>query len=211
MTARIIYKIGQKLREDSLLTYIEDIYPYVYPSGKTLRKALFKCDCGSEYEARIGHVKNGNTISCGCFNDKNKITHNSSHHYLYATWRNMIARCTNASYPSFDHYGGRGITVCDEWVESPMAFFNDIGDRPSNNYSIDRIDNNGNYEPSNMRWASAMCQARNRRNNRMIEFNGIEMCITEWGNKLKINESTLRKRINLGWSIERTLTTSPKR
>jgi hypothetical protein len=114
--------------------------------------------------------------------------------HIYNAWYHMIARCYHPSTQYFEHYGGRGITVCDRWRSSVHAFFEDMGDRPRG-YTLDRIDCNGHYEPSNCRWATWAEQANNRRNNNIIAFNGIEKTVTVWARELRITPASLLQRI----------------
>lgn len=112
----------------------------------------------------------------------------------YKTWYSMIKRCSDKNRLDYKNYGGRGIKVCDKWVSSFDLFFKDMGYRPEG-HSLDRIDNNGNYEPSNCRWATSKVQGRNTRNNSVIEYNGDKKCISEWAELLNLKRATLRHRI----------------
>ncbi len=124
----------------------------------------------------------------------------------YAAWNSMLCRCYNAKYREFGYYGGRGITVCDEWRNSFYEFLRDMGERPDG-MSLDRIDTNGNYEPSNCRWATAEEQTRNRRSNVYITHNGETMILNDWATKLNISRITIKSRLRYGWSIAETLET----
>lgn len=127
------------------------------------QKALYECKCGKIKECRIDHVKSKLIVSCGCA--RKTHGHSVKGHYSkeYLTWQSMINRCYCKSNARYNRYGGRGIEVCSEWKNSFEQFLKDMGNRPDGHYSIDRINNDGNYEPSNCRWADAFTQAINKR------------------------------------------------
>ena len=120
-------------------------------------------------------------------------------------WADIVQRCTNPKREAYKDYGGRGIRVCDRWLGSSVNFVADMGPRPSPAHTIDRIDTNGNYEPSNCRWATWTEQQRNRRNNHTLTFRGETRCVAEWSEVLGVSKWTLHSRISMGWSTERTL------
>ncbi|MBO7727891.1 MAG: hypothetical protein J6S50_05160 [Oscillospiraceae bacterium] len=180
------------------------------------------CDCGNETTVRADSLISGDTQSCGCLHDesleevRNKhilkhggARHNDNTEKLYFTWLNMKKRCENENDPSYKNYGERGITVCDEWHDyAPFrkwAFENGYYFN-TNSYEItlDRINVNGNYEPSNCRWVSSKVQNNNRRNNKRITYNGETLTISQWADKLGVNYATLRYRIRC-WGVERAL------
>lgn len=128
----------------------------------------------------------------------------------YRAWQSMKARCENPNRKFYENYGGRNIRVCERWVNSFENFLSDMGRRPRGT-SLDRINNNGNYEHSNCRWASRKQQARNTRSNRMIEFNGQSKSLSQWADEIGITSATLGKRIEHGWEIERAMTAPVRR
>jgi hypothetical protein len=124
---------------------------------------LFRCDCGQAVIARVGAVRSGNTVSCGCQKIESATRHGMSRSPEYRAWRAMIDRCANPENKSFHNYGARGIKVCKRWQRFEK-FIADMGVRPSSAHSIDRFpDNDGDYEPLNCRWATWIQQAKNRR------------------------------------------------
>lgn len=124
----------------------------------------------------------------------------------YRSWSHMKDRCYREKDKRYSSYGGRGITVCDEWRNSFTAFYKDMGKKPSPKHSLDRIDNNGNYEPSNCRWATNVQQASNRRSSRLFTYDGRTMNIKEWSDSSGIAYNTLRQRLmRYNWPIEKAL------
>lgn len=127
---------------------------------------LCNCDCGTEIKVDGARLRKGSTTSCGCLrNELNAtrfVTHGETNSPEYTSWVGMKGRCLNPANPKYERYGGRGISVCDRWRDSFEAFLEDMGHRPSPAHSIDRRDNDGNYEPGNCRWATPVEQQRNR-------------------------------------------------
>lgn len=159
-----------------------------------------RCDCGTVKQVRGNLLTFGSVKSCGCTSVNR--THGMTKTKEYKAWRTIISRCHNITDKGYFRYGERGIRVCDRWRSSFVDFFMDMGKSPSPTHSIDRIDNNGNYEPSNCRWATAKEQANNRRNNCFISFNDSIKTITGWADHYNIDVNTLRWRLSRGWSLK---------
>jgi hypothetical protein len=149
--------------------------------------------------------------SCGCLRSETHTTHGTTKggHKTpeYRAWQAMKNRCYYEGHVQFKDYGGRGIVVCERWLESFETFLADMGPRPTPSHSLDRFpDVNGNYEPSNCRWATSSEQHRNRRNNRLITHGGKTMCLTAWAEAYGINPHTLRRRLGRGTPLPAALT-----
>lgn len=124
----------------------------------------------------------------------------------YRIWCSMIHRCENPKNKRFSRYGGRGISVCEAWRESYQTFLRDVGRRPTDEHTLDRIDNDGNYEPGNVRWATRLEQQNNRSDVRRMTLGGETLPLEAWAARLGVSSSTLWSRIYRGWSDEKTLT-----
>lgn len=133
-------------------------------------------------------------------------THGRSRTPEYAAWIHMLDRCYNASNPGYSNYGGRGIRVCDRWITSFANFLSDLGERPSANHMLDRIDNDGNYTPSNCRWATPRVQGNNKRNNRLITYGDKTLTLSQWTAELHLPRGLIDSRLRAGWSISEALT-----
>jgi hypothetical protein len=163
---------------------------------------LFACDCGAEFEAQGNEVRRGGITACrecaGRYRAIAKSTHGKTHSVEYAAWTAMKRRCNNASSYGFEHYGGRGGSVCKEWAESFETFLRDMGRRPSELHSLDRIDPNGNYSKENCRWATHRQQANNKRTNRWITIDGVSRTLADWSRESGLSESCIRGRARRG-------------
>ncbi|MEK4302424.1 hypothetical protein MKY30_23990 [Oceanobacillus sp. FSL W8-0428] len=176
---------------------------------------ICKCDCGNETVVRIGDLRSGNTTSCGCFREEqsNKAlverstTHGHTKTRLYTIWHGMKLRCYTKSNASYKYYGGRGISVCDEWKDDFASFRTwSLSNGYKEGLTIDRVDANGNYEPSNCRWINYKGQARNKRNNKIITYRGESKTISEWSEITNIKQSTISERVRLGWDEAEAIT-----
>ena len=164
------------------------------------------CICGGTRITRYSSLVSGATKSCGCANSKPK-THGQSNHPLFKIWRGMISRCTKPQAANYPLYGGRGITVCDEWLNDINIFIADMGERPSKDHSVERRNNELGYSKDNCYWATRKEQCNNTRSNVFIEYNGKNQTVTQWANELDIDPETLRQRLKNNWSVEKALTT----
>ena len=172
-----------------------------YRTGKKKRLYLkCVCDCGNEKIALYDSLKAGKTRSCGCLvskeeRSKRSSTHGLSKSKLYKIWDGIKYRCYGKNCLEYDRYGGRGIGMCDAWKNDFMSFYDwSMNNGFEDGLSIDRIDNNGNYEPTNCRWANDYEQGANKRNNIVIEYNGETHILSEWARITGIKRLTLRKR-----------------
>lgn len=181
------------------------------------RKTIWacRCECGEVTRVVGDSLRGGKTRSCGCLQSERSSASNSKHGMSesseYAIWKGIIQRCTNPSTKAYPNYGGRGITICDRWLygEANLSafecFLSDIGRRPSEKHSVDRINNDGNYDPGNCRWASRKSQARNQRTNRIVEFNGHQVSLAEACERAGVPYKTVWHRLKSGWAIEAAL------
>lgn len=170
---------------------------------------LCKCECGNECKVEAYRLRNGHTKSCGCITKK----HGFFGTRIYKIWDSMKQRCFNPNNNAYNNYGGRGITVCNDWKNDFMSFYEwSINNGYSDNLTIDRINVNGNYEPSNCRWSDDIVQHNNTRKNPRIEYNGEIHTIPEWSRIIGLNVNTIKARIfKYHWSIEDALTTPPNK
>lgn len=178
---------------------------------------LCKCDCGKLHITPGTRLLNDKVHSCGCLRYKRAAEsltkHGKRHSRLYSIWTNMRNRCYLESSTEYKRYGARGIRVCDEWRDNFQTFYDwAMANGYQDNLTLDRIENNGNYEPSNCRWATSKEQGRNTRRTRYLTHNGKTQCIADWAEETGLSQSLIRQRIEkLQWSIEKTLTTPAKK
>lgn len=183
---------------------------YLYESSGTTGHSHTRWICAclacgeKEHPVRASLLRSGGATTCGC----SHLRHGLSRSSEYQVFKAMHDRCRNSHNPQFKDYGGRGICVCDRWSGKAgfAAFIADMGQKPPAAHSIDRIDNDGDYEPSNVRWSTRSEQQRNRRTNRLLTFKGQTMCVSEWSECLGIHHALIRSRLHNGWSTEDALT-----
>ena len=178
------------------------------PKIDRYRKVICRCDCGTVITAILTNLRRGNTLSCGCLQKERAASAKYIHGYrnttTYKSWTEMRGRCKNESNHAYYRYGGRGIKVCNRW-SSFILFLKDMGECPPN-MSIDRIDNDGDYEPGNCRWATKKEQARNTSRNIIIEYKGEKKCLASWAESCGIKAATLRKRlVIMKWPTDKAM------
>ena len=181
------------------------------------RMFICRCDCAKVKITSLNNLQMGKVRSCGCLaRERASIASRklvdgrlSCDHPLYWTWANIKGRTENPNNPSYNYYGGRGIKMCERWAESFADFVVDMGPKPDSRMTLERIDNDGDYDPLNCRWATIREQANNKRSNRMLTFRGETKNLTQWARATGISFGTLRYRIESGWPVEKTLTLRP--
>ena len=170
MSKKILVQVGEQFNK---LKVMYETEPYIQPSGQQKRAFICKCECGKELKVSLTHLKTNHTLSCGCykytfikktqFKEKHGHTNNKGYRSKeYNSWKCMKNRCLYEKSKNYSYYGGRGIKVCDRWLNSFENFLQDMGNRPQG-FTLDRIDPNGNYEPINCRWADSKTQRHNQR------------------------------------------------
>lgn len=164
-----------------------------------------KCECGDEIELRGVNLERGLTKSCGCSNTVGKRTHGLAGTPIYNVWNGMRSRCKHEGHINYENYGGRGITFCDKW-NTFDGFYEDMGNGYKEGLTLERIDPNGNYEPSNCKWATPAEQQNNKTNNHVLTIFGEELTLAEASQKYKIPYNTLKRRIYKGWTHEDAVT-----
>lgn len=190
------------------LTLLERI-PSERINGRSRARYRCQCECGNITVATSDNLKANRTLSCGCLQreraSETSKTHGASRSKIYRIWASMIGRCTNTRDPRYADYGGRGILVCERWKLSFEAFRDDMGPRPSSKHSVDRINNDGNYEPSNCRWATSSQQSLNSRHNRLVEVNGNKIPLSEACRRVGAPYGRTRLRMNRGQSFDQAV------
>ena len=191
------------------------------PKNSYKRYSAVQCECMTMKIVWLSDIQSGNTVSCGCHrrlvatrdHKANPIT---KHGFAaggkprseFRIWTGMKGRCLNPRNAAYSRYGGRGISVCERWKNSFISFYEDVGARPSSMHSLDRINNDGNYEPGNCRWATKKQQSRNQRRAVLLTHNGITQPIAQWSEETGINPDTIKARMKAGYSSSLVLSKS---
>jgi hypothetical protein len=198
MPEKIVLEIGKKYAR---LTVLKECGRS--NDGKVLWEC--KCDCGNTTVTTGRAIFHGRTKSCGCFMRETTArlhkTHGMSNSSEHKTWMSMIKRCENKNDKCYRHYGGRGIRVHESWRHSFPNFLRDVGLKPTPKHEIERVNNNGGYEPGNVVWATHQEQVRNTRRNRLVTINGVTKPIVVWANDFKIKITSVYTRLAKGWSV----------
>jgi hypothetical protein len=199
--AKRVYRAGEVFGR---LTLVEEVGKF----GKSQRmRWLCRCECGRETPVFTSALLSGNTRSCGCLsrdsNAERQITHGLSGTPEYHAWYTAIQRCTNPEYENFEDYGGRGIQFHSAWLEDLPAFLAEVGPRPGPGYSLGRIDNEGHYEPGNLRWETSEQQNNNRRFNRIVTADG--KTLSQAAHEAGMTVGNLFRRLKRGLTIEEAL------
>lgn len=197
---------GQKFGR---LTVIKRVENKVTPSGSMLAQFLCRCDCGQQKIILGTNLRRGKSLSCGCTIRK----HGQCYTRLYRIHRDMKTRCYNQNVPNYKNYGGRGIKVCNEWLNDFTAFYKwAMVNGYREDLTIDRIDVSKEYSPENCRWVTWREQENNRRNNKFITYNNETHTVKEWARICNLTYNCIRHRLNeLNWDIEKALTTPQKK
>lgn len=173
-----------------------------------------RCECGNIKITSSNMLRTGHCKSCGCLNLKAQRETHTKHGMhatpTYAAWKDMKRRCLNQNAPNYPGYGGRGIRVCGRWLDSFDNFLADMGVRPYG-LTLERENNNGNYEPGNVVWASRDTQANNTRRNRYVTIDGVTKTVSQWAKQVGIHRGAIRHRLDAGWDERAAIFTKSKR
>lgn len=165
-----------------------------------------ECDCGNGITVTARYLKEGTTRSCGCLAAEVRLVHSQTHGLSnsseYRVWQGIKKRCYNPTHQYYHNYGGRGITMCDEWKNSFEAFYKDMGPRPSLEYTIEREDSDLGYYKGNCRWATRLEQGNNTRRNVYYEFDGERKTLSAWCRELNLNYKAMHYQLSSGKSFE---------
>lgn len=204
---------GKRLEEGARfgrLTVTGDLGIRLAKSGK-YRKHYYSCvcDCGTTVETQRGQLLRGIVRSCGCLFKEQLLARNTTHGRsstkLFKVWQGVISRCEIQTASNYPNYGGRGISVCPRWRKSFEAFLTDMGDRPTPKHTLERVNTNGNYEPSNCRWATRLEQSLTSRRTVTLTLGGVSAPQSYWARASEVPHATLARRLKAGWSLDRAL------
>lgn len=200
---KFYYQEGQKINN---LTFIAEDFSIPKIKGEGyIRRAKFKCHCGKEFVTRISGVKNGRVKSCGCIRLEKAVKHFTTHSLSstleYTSWEGIKRRCLNPNNKFYKNYGGRGITVCEDWLKFEN-FIRDMGNKPDKSYSIDRIDVNKGYNKENCIWSNRYTQDRNRTDSVNIEYKEETRNLCDVAREVGMHQQTLKARLGRGLPIE---------
>ena len=192
------------------LEVVERAEDYISPKGYRSIRWKCKCKCGNIVTVRYSDIKSGRTLSCGCLHKERAIEanfiHGMTNSRLHQIWNNIKDRVFNHNCKQYKDYGGRGISICNEWKDNFTAFRDWAY---SNGYQddlmIDRINNDDSYSPCNCRWVDRLTQNNNTRKNVFLTFSGKKLTVSQWARELGVNVSLLRCRLKRGWTVEDTL------
>lgn len=204
--SELIDMIGKKFGRLTVIERAENA-----KNGKTKWKCI--CECGNCVIVEGRHLRKGETKSCGCYHRERVAKANTKHSgyktRLYYIWKSIKERCYNENNKHYKDYGGRDITMCESWKDSFESFRDwAVENGYSDELSIDRIDVDGNYEPSNCRWATEKEQANNKRNNRLLTYEGKTQTMAQWADELGFSYHTIVSRLcTYGWTVEEALST----
>lgn len=166
-----------------------------------------KCNCGNEVLVSTSNLKKGHTQSCGCLHEKVLTKHGMCNTRLYRIWNNVKQRCTNPKKPAYKNYGGRGITVCEEWSKDFLNFYTwAMNNGYAEDLELDRIDNDKGYDPDNCRWVTHTENNRNKRSNHYLTYQGKTLTLKEWQEVTGIPYQEIRRRLETGKTIKEALT-----
>lgn len=185
------------------LTLVREVF------GGSRRRWLCECVCGNLKIVSLNDLISNHVRSCGCFRVESTKARATIHGMYetaeYDAWVNMKSRCLDSNSSSYEYYGALGVFVCQEWLNSFEVFLNDVGLKPSKEYSLDRINVYGNYEPGNVRWSLIEVQSNNKRTRRVFSKGQETLTLLEWSKKLGVPYKTLHTRLSTGWTIEQVL------
>jgi hypothetical protein len=201
-------KSGDRYNHLVLISFVE--------RRKSQIRWLCQCDCGKQVVCIMDNLRRNHTTSCGCDRSEKTrarmTTHGDSRNNAeYRCWLNMRNRCYYVPHKDYKDYGGRGIIVCDEWRYSYETFLSDMGRKPTTDHSIERIDTNGNYEPSNCKWETLENQSKNKRRAVFVNYNGEKRYLVDVCRERGVNSRLVRGRIYWGWNLEEALSTPSNR